>query len=412
MKIRRNMNIIYNIVRGVLIFWLIVCSGSQHFQIFHARATYLLLLIIALIVFSLKFKISKRVLQGTFLFIVAVAASVLFSRRSIENAAFDYDGIIKLGITLIAIMVIHSSMTSEKFKKYFIYSMLFEAVLSLICFTYITILQRERLPFQYEQLVQLGRNSYNIVYLTFYYTLGWLSTRGYFHRNAGMFWEPGAHQIFLNMALTFVFTGGIKNIEQKKRIIVAAILIVTVLTTKSTTGYMCLILNGVYAMFKEKTTRIRMSNKIILLFILVITVLGVAMYGDVFDKIIYGTGSFSTRKNDTIGGLKVAMRHFILGNGLFNDVSQLYSEVGILAMSNGFVGLLARGGILFFAVYCYMLIQGGKKIFNETGMNYCILMGILLLYLCTESICFHPVIISLLIPWAKKENVFYENFAN
>jgi len=55
------------------------------------------------------------------------------------------------------------------------------------------------------------------------------------HRNSGVFWEPGAFQIYLNLALLYV----LHNTTLKRRGIKIAILIIALLTTISTMGYIC-----------------------------------------------------------------------------------------------------------------------------------------------------------------------------
>lgn|GEM_PF-3818452 len=53
------------------------------------------------------------------------------------------------------------------------------------------------------------------------------------HRNCGIFWEPGAFQVFLNLSLLFVLFD--KNASKRKAKII--ILFITLITTISTTGY-------------------------------------------------------------------------------------------------------------------------------------------------------------------------------
>ena len=91
----------------------------------------------------------------------------------------------------------------------YVYFMTAETLLSLVCFILVVFLEFDKLPGYYERIVHYSEQGYNIVYLTPYYTLGWLSTHGYFRRNAGMFWEPGAHAVYLNLAILFIFGGAL-----------------------------------------------------------------------------------------------------------------------------------------------------------------------------------------------------------
>lgn len=68
-------------------------------------------------------------------------------------------------------------------------------------------------------------------------------------RNSGIFWEPGGYQIFLNLALIFSTLDHTRNVTKQewwKRII----LVVTILTTKSTAGF---VLTAVICVFILRT---------------------------------------------------------------------------------------------------------------------------------------------------------------
>lgn len=82
-------------------------------------------------------------------------------------------------------------------------------------------------------------------------------------RNVGLYTEPGVFQLFLNLALFCVlFWAERCNVEGKKRIKYAAILIVTIISAMSTAGYltMFIILSGFVLAMKNK-----LSTKNILL---------------------------------------------------------------------------------------------------------------------------------------------------
>ena len=112
--------------------------------------------------------------------------------------------------------------------------MLLEAAISLICFIWGDILGNN-IP-----LMHLEFNGLNGFYLTPFYTLGWANIP-VFGRNAGMFNEPGSHQIFLNFALLFLLCDD-DNFDMKasKYRISIILLIITIFTTLSTTGFICL----------------------------------------------------------------------------------------------------------------------------------------------------------------------------
>lgn len=68
-----------------------------------------------------------------------------------------------------------------------------------------------------------------------------------YERNMGMFWEPGAFQAFISLALFFSILKPILNFKQ------VAIFVVTIITTFSTTGYVAVLIASLMISFRWKT---------------------------------------------------------------------------------------------------------------------------------------------------------------
>ncbi|MEG0775048.1 O-antigen ligase family protein [Clostridium sp.] len=80
------------------------------------------------------------------------------------------------------------------------------------------------------------------------------------YRNTGIFWEPGAYQVFLNLALCFVLL-----LKEHKRVFLKiSVLVLTILSTSSTTGYILMILILITFILSRKK-----NNKNILLVIII-----------------------------------------------------------------------------------------------------------------------------------------------
>lgn len=213
------------------ILWLVLFSGSLYFQVLRIRLT---MIIVAITIFAMMlggWKIKKN--NGN-LFIIYTIILLLNTLFTFSNGV-DINDFILLLLRFLFCIIVQSNMSDLRFKKVFIDIMYCEAILSLVCFLYIDVFAIGLLPMQH--FTQGPVNGY---YLTPYYTIGWKNIP-LFHRNAGWFLEPGAHQIFLNFALLFLLANG-SELELSKRQyrFRAIILIVAVLTTMSTTGYMCL----------------------------------------------------------------------------------------------------------------------------------------------------------------------------
>ena len=101
-------------------------------------------------------------------------------------------------------------------------------------------------------------------------------------RNSGMFWEPGAFQIFINIALLF------EILKPKPSVINIAIFILTIITTFSTTGYIAVFLIFVLILF-SRSNELRKTRKIFMWFVPVLLVL--LIYNEAY---LNDTSSYST----------------------------------------------------------------------------------------------------------------------
>lgn len=128
----------------------------------------------------------------------------------------------------------------ENFKYKYIRIMVFFAFVSLICFS---------LGFVYPQIITkfpkiVGDASVDY-YNAFIYVF--MSAKGYATtvlttRNAGICWEPGCYQAFLNIALFFLLITEEKK-HQKRFTLYFLVLVITILTTLSSLGIILLLLN-------------------------------------------------------------------------------------------------------------------------------------------------------------------------
>ena len=137
------------------------------------------------------------------------------------------------------------------------------------------------------------------------------------HRNAGIFWEPGILQIYLNMLLFLE----ISIFKRNKKLL--ALIIFAVLTTYSTTGLLLLLLQITYFAHKELKSNI---IKILLLIVLITPLYSV--FNENMNEKFYGEGesSFQKRLFDLTQPLFIAIENPLTGVGLdivrFNEVRE------------------------------------------------------------------------------------------
>ena len=136
------------------------------------------------------------------------------------------------------------------------------------------------------------------------------------HRNAGMFWEAGILQIYLNILLFLE----ISIFKSNKKLLV--LIIFAILTTYSTTGLLLLILQIIYFAHKELKNNIK-----ILLLIVLISPLYVFFNANMNEK-IYGEGesSFQKRLFDFTQPIFIAIENPLTGVGLDLDRFQEVRE--------------------------------------------------------------------------------------
>lgn len=306
-----------------------------------------------------------------------------------------------LTITCFALMVLQSNMGKTKFMQYYIYFMIVEAIISIICYVYCFKFNYNTMPGYMEYKVSYENAGYSITYLTPYYTIGWLATSGFFKRNAGIFWEPGAHAIYLLLAIIFVLQ--LRNKQNKKMSIAYLIVLgLGLITTLSTTGYMAAVIVVLYYVLSKKQKKYILPNVLIIMITLLFLFITLKQ-GDVFDKIINQTGSYGTRYNDTYYGFKIALQKWFFGRGLFTDISAILAKYKITTMSNGYIGLMIRIGIPAIIAYTVIMFKGIQRFFGEKGMLLFLLIVIFAIFFNSESLYAFPVFISFMFYWKSEE---------
>ena len=177
-------------------------------------------------------------------------------------------------------------------------------------------------------------------------------------RNFGIFWEGGAYQAFLNLAILFMvkFKRNLFKLD-KFYWFKLLVLATTVLTTFSTTGYVLLVINMAIYMLEnsQKGSRKRYAIAGILMIIGIIIINSPAVVNK-FNSSSDSYISYLIRVNDQLNGIKAMFVAPLWGLG-FN--SKRYSDVllsyGIYANSSGLLIVAQQFGIIY-AIW-YTVIQ-------------------------------------------------------
>lgn len=226
--------------------------GSLYFQVL--RMPLMAAMLIVSILLLTRAHHPKISAQNIRLTLLLTAALLLTSFVNPQNGIHINDIVIWL-CNIGYVLVLQSCIGYQTYMRLYTKVMLAEAAISLISFVIGDLLS---LPLP---LLHYEVSSVNGFYLTPYFTLGWLNIP-VFHRNAGMFNEPGSHQIFLNFALLFLMSDETRmGMSKKKYCWAIALLIVTILSTLSTTGFICLGVVLLTVAFRKRAGKWRAASR-------------------------------------------------------------------------------------------------------------------------------------------------------
>ena len=184
-------------------------------------------------------------------------------------------------------------------------------------------------------------------------------------RNSGIFWEPGGYQIFLNLALIFSTLDHTRNVTKQewwKRII----LVVTILTTKSTAGF---VLTAVICVFILRTmlSNVQMRTTRVFAWILYcMAVVGITIWlftsETIQNKLFMENASTTMRLGDFKDSFRLLWQIPFFGvgvNTLLKD--RLMGEMGIVNNSVGIFASAINYGLLYMVIYVVIMIMNAKR---------------------------------------------------
>ena len=364
--------------------------GSLYFQVL--RMPLMAAMLIASILLLTRAHHPKISAQNIRLTLLLTAALLLTSFVNPQNGIHINDIVIWL-CNIGYVLVLQSCIGYQTYMRLYTKVMLAEAAISLISFVI-----GDPLP-----LLHYEVSSVNGFYLTPYFTLGWLNIP-VFHRNAGMFNEPGSHQIFLNFALLFLMSDETRmGMSKKKYCWAIALLIVTILSTLSTTGFICLGVVLLTVAFRKKGGKMARSIKMAAFIGLILLFIIESATGVVERKIVgrNSGGSFYTRWNDTFSGFEIGLESPIAGQGVFSErKAEILLEHRVQNISNGFAAFVMDTGLILPAVWLWLTYLGIRTKFAKERLLY--VLGVFLLYfLCinTEGVFLNILFLGLLGKW-------------
>lgn len=184
---------------------------------------FILLMVMSVFIFLyLNKRISKNNKNWLIFFSSAICISMCF------NLSINMLYIFKIAIIIITWSILNSIDLETILNKY-ISIMIFISIFSLVCMVF----RNEIIKMDFIKTIDEGTYGTKLL---FFSTVKCGSGNILFWRNQGPFWEPGVYQAYLALALIFLLF----YVKRKHQIKEMIILIITIVSTFSTTGYIVL----------------------------------------------------------------------------------------------------------------------------------------------------------------------------
>ena len=179
-------------------------------------------------------------------------------------------------------------------------------------------------------------------------------------RNSGIFNEAPMHNMILCTALAVELC--IRQTKSIKRII---LLIFTIITTISTTGFIFMFLLLSIKSYQAFASRYKLQ---MLLLIPLLFMVALFFVGEILDnKKETGEGSYNSRGADVVKCIEVGFEHPISGVGVFFKSEENSSESRSFGYSNSLFGTFAHGGLYLVSLYIIALLVMPVLIYWRTG---------------------------------------------
>ncbi|MBQ7290382.1 MAG: hypothetical protein IJW76_01490 [Clostridia bacterium] len=243
----------------------------------------------------------------------------------------------------------------EDFRRAFMNSVIFIAIFSIII--YLVLLLFPVSKYMFPTVLYSNGMTVDLFFTTFRLMSGPV------RRNYGMFWEPGTYQAYLNLALLFLFKEKKCDFFLPKVIV----LVLAIITTFSTTGFIVMALILCYSMLTKSDALQKSAFKKISFVVFMIGVSIIALANAdmiarlVFDKMEAGNNSYDSRMLSILGNLIVTLKYPFLGAGYGNSAQVLNQLVestsGFIHQTNTFTNYFATFGIFIGGLFIFFWMK-------------------------------------------------------
>lgn len=373
---------------AILVYCLLFVSGS-HIYNQSPNKFLILILIISVLAWAL---FSDRKINDKFVLYVCVFTGFLLIIHIYTGNSLSFSSVAGTTIKLLIAYLILKTVGKNIIETY-IKVVVFLAVISLFGYLSDSLLLFDGLI---HKLPRVGDLGYEGVFYVFRF---W----GHIDRNNSIFFEPGAYQIFLNVALFMLFFAKTTFSIRMKWIFIL-ILVVTLVTTFSTTGY--LIFGALFCLLIIKSDMVSRHGKIILVGLLVMAfmVFTAQFHSVIIEKIDKFmaiqdiTDTQDRRSFDALVDIEIFKRN-MLGVG-YEEYFKKFNIIGQVregnASSNGITKTMAIYGFPFFLFLFGSFFSFFIKFFNGILMRVVSFMMLLIFFFSEAYYVFTPYCFALI----------------
>lgn len=334
---------------GFILFFLV--SGGLYFYILHGNVFVPLFLFVSTILHLLIKRQINDLFTSAFFYIsfIYIIIHYLLVPEHVGNTFLPQL------LLFVGAYIFISTFNIIQFKKYYLTTITYIAIISIIVFFAVNI-------------GIVGYHAYEgTKVFAFYHCVG---NGGLWNRLSGVYWEPGAYQIPLNLTYLLYFQEILDNKIQRKDRIKFIIVTIALLMTQSTAGFMML---GIFlcAYIYESIRQSKISiKKLGLFFIIIVSIVGIYNSDTIQNKLNRKTdadsSSYSIRMMDNIAMIKMIQNRPLFGYGQDSKEGRIISaQLGNLTNSNGILAMSVGLGCVYLLIYLMFLHKGLCKVYNN-----------------------------------------------
>jgi len=332
------------VLQYTAIMLMILSSGSGYFYVLHAGITLGSLLTMSILVaFFTEFNTKNNLFSVTYSFLICINVIVY---------GVNY-GLIGDAIFLSSSLLILSSINYNNFRHFFLNIVVFLSIISIIL--YILFLWGLITP----TLQGVGKNGLLGYYVYAFHIFGGGHILGMGNRLCGIFWEPGIYQMVLNICLLLNLE--LFESKKKKNRIKLWLIILAIILTQSTTGY--LVLGMIIIGFYIQKSKHSVKFKLLALCAGTMFYLVIIFSPVISDKFSFENSSFFVRFNDFIGLFQAMFVNPIIGLGIGTEAFEAAQNT--FGMTNSLsAGILLQStqlGILWLFTFYIAAYKEYKK---------------------------------------------------